>query len=47
MAEPDFVKRKERQDLLRRYAALSPLIEAAYTEWDKRCNALQTCLKEK
>ncbi|MCE5197256.1 MAG: ABC-F family ATP-binding cassette domain-containing protein [Negativicutes bacterium] len=47
MAEPDFVKRKERQDLLRRYAALSPLIEAAYTEWEKRCNALQTCLKEK
>ncbi len=47
MAEPDFVKRRERQAILRRYAELPPLIEAAYTEWENRCDALQAGEKEK
>ena len=42
MTEPDFVKRSERQGILRRYAELPGLIEAAYSEWENRCDALQT-----
>lgn len=47
MMEPDFVKRNERQDILRRYAELPGLIEAAYSDWENRCDALQTFNKEK